>query len=683
MLTDDFNKYSKENNFNITAELITFTSDNSTVRTDSGKVTIQSLLQSRSKKYDIYLYNFSNVLDFHKHLMDLYNYIDSRIIDLYDSDIFKQTCIINNRLIGFPIHRSSTALYSNKKLLNRYNKRIPQTWEELYNTTNYIVEEERKLNNTRLLGLTGLFGDDVNGSIIIYEMLYSYRKSKELSYPDLKSKEAINAMKMYKKIYSIANSGFDKIFGTIYSGDSLFIRYWIYEDTYRLYNLSPLPGWKEGISASTLSGLDVGISNYISEEKKKAAVKVLEFFLSKEEQKKIVMAKKIYTGIKELYDDEELCSVINCEFYKNLQINLRYHYEVKDYDEYCGNVRKHVYGFVNGDKTVSEALNGIRNIIHINKITINGNDTSFGIILFIFIILLSLIFIGTSPLIVLPRFKPLFKFLPIDFWYVILLGILIHVASNFLDFGVIRISSCYLRVLLYSIGYTLIFVPLLYKLIVNFPQVNQFSKWIAQNRYIFLFTFILFDILLNYINLFSYYEVRTITSGNGKKYQDCRTKDTLSRYIAYLIIGYKLIISIGIGFLSFIEWNIKETKFDIHISISAIYINMLSIIMIIIFKFINFNSHITYCSLCKVFIFIIVITNYSVFIGIRLIIGIINKKASDQFDNINKFKQNQNNMSNISSQRSQITDTSNTSSSRIQNYKKVINFHYQTSISSN
>jgi len=49
--------------------------------------------------------------------------------------------------------------------------------------------------------------DDVNGSIIIYEMLYSYRKSKELSYPDLKSKEARDALEMYKKIYSIASSG--------------------------------------------------------------------------------------------------------------------------------------------------------------------------------------------------------------------------------------------------------------------------------------------------------------------------------------------------------------------------------------------------------------------------------------------------------------------------------------------
>jgi len=33
-------------------------------------------------------------------------------------------------------------------------------------------------------------------------MLYSFRKSEELSYPDLKSPEATNALTMLKKIYN-------------------------------------------------------------------------------------------------------------------------------------------------------------------------------------------------------------------------------------------------------------------------------------------------------------------------------------------------------------------------------------------------------------------------------------------------------------------------------------------------
>lgn len=37
-------------------------------------------------------------------------------------------------------------------------------------------------------------------------MLYSYRLSRELYYPKLKSQEAIDALEMYKKIYNIDNN---------------------------------------------------------------------------------------------------------------------------------------------------------------------------------------------------------------------------------------------------------------------------------------------------------------------------------------------------------------------------------------------------------------------------------------------------------------------------------------------
>jgi len=69
--------------------------------------------------------------------------------------------------------RAFTILYSNKKLLNKYKKPIPKTWEELYNTTNYIVEEEKKLNHTSLLGFTGLFGGN-NYFILFFFYLYVF-----------------------------------------------------------------------------------------------------------------------------------------------------------------------------------------------------------------------------------------------------------------------------------------------------------------------------------------------------------------------------------------------------------------------------------------------------------------------------------------------------------------------------
>jgi len=45
-------------------------------------------------------------------------------------------------------------LYSNKELLNKYNKPIPKTWDELIETCNYIMERE---NDPELICYNGLF----------------------------------------------------------------------------------------------------------------------------------------------------------------------------------------------------------------------------------------------------------------------------------------------------------------------------------------------------------------------------------------------------------------------------------------------------------------------------------------------------------------------------------------------
>jgi len=41
--------------------------------------------------------------------------------------------------------------------LKKHKKRIPKTWDELIETSKYILREEKKLNNTQLLAYNGLF----------------------------------------------------------------------------------------------------------------------------------------------------------------------------------------------------------------------------------------------------------------------------------------------------------------------------------------------------------------------------------------------------------------------------------------------------------------------------------------------------------------------------------------------
>jgi len=55
-----------------------------------------------------------------------------------------------------PVFLSYSVLYSNEELLKKYNREIPNTWEELIETAIFIVSKEFQLGNT-IVGYNGLF----------------------------------------------------------------------------------------------------------------------------------------------------------------------------------------------------------------------------------------------------------------------------------------------------------------------------------------------------------------------------------------------------------------------------------------------------------------------------------------------------------------------------------------------
>jgi len=83
--------------------------------------------------------------------------------------------------------------------------------------------------------------------------------------------------------------------------------------------VSAIPGWKEGITGSLTGGYNVGICKHIDEHRRKAAAEVVKFITSKEVQKKYVLQRYIYSAINSLYDDEEVCSIIECDIAKNVK----------------------------------------------------------------------------------------------------------------------------------------------------------------------------------------------------------------------------------------------------------------------------------------------------------------------------------------------------------------------------
>ena len=61
-----------------------------------------------------------------------------------------------------PVSIEYTVLYYNELLLNEYDEKPPETWDELIETTKHILSEEEKKGNTDLFGYNGLFPSNYN-----------------------------------------------------------------------------------------------------------------------------------------------------------------------------------------------------------------------------------------------------------------------------------------------------------------------------------------------------------------------------------------------------------------------------------------------------------------------------------------------------------------------------------------
>ncbi|KAL6609129.1 hypothetical protein U3516DRAFT_754851 [Neocallimastix sp. 'constans'] len=148
--------------------------------------------------YDLYFVDNEILLNNRKYFVNLYDYLPKEHINMYNPKLLP---ISNNKLYGLPLSIRFPVLYYNQTLLDKYELKKPSTWNELLNYGKYILEEEKKKNSTKLIGYNGLFDDNDNsnnntntninnsnsevGTNSIYEFIYSFRNDIKFSYPDL------------------------------------------------------------------------------------------------------------------------------------------------------------------------------------------------------------------------------------------------------------------------------------------------------------------------------------------------------------------------------------------------------------------------------------------------------------------------------------------------------------------
>ncbi|ORX81335.1 periplasmic binding protein-like II, partial [Anaeromyces robustus] len=424
-LVNRFNNYSKKNNLNITVNLNLLSPANSTAESLDFFTSIDSYLRKKSTKYDIYFYENIYTTKFEPHFINLKEWLPKEHIDMFTHVEKSESYFYNNKLVGLPAYLEHSIFYYNERLLNKYNKTVPRTWDDMIETGKYILDEEKKQNNTDLMGYSGGFIDDEIGTGGIYEFIYSFRDSIDDPLPEITSQNAVNALKTMKRIKNEISS--DSIFKSLdytirilKNGNGLFIKFghynWVISSDYKI---TILPGCKEGLSGSILGGYNIGISKYSDKEKLEASVVTLLYMTSKEEQRRVITDFKKFSGITSLYNDEIVCKLKElCEINKNVQPIGRPISLTDDYNEYSEKFRHYVYKYLYGDDSVDplEMLKKIDDLTRIHYISIYSKDSSIGIIITLSYIALSLIILSSSILLFIKKFKVCYVFMTKDFW---------------------------------------------------------------------------------------------------------------------------------------------------------------------------------------------------------------------------------------------------------------------------
>jgi len=644
---DSFNKYSKENNLNIKINIETISELNSTYTYDNMSLYVGELLKKKKSRYDIFFLD-NNYTSLHgPYLLDIGKYLPKEHVDMYNKKILSQIGIYKGKLVALPATICFNALFSNVVLLNKYNKPIPKTWSELVETSKYILEQERLKNNTDLVAYNGLY-DNAGALYSLTEFIYSCRDSYDSPFPELDSETAVNALELIKKIKDEISS--DAIYSSwgnfsilkLFDNTALFIKMYymsglIIEGSH--YEAAHMPGIKEGIYGTALVGYNIGIIGSIDEKKLMPAVEAVKYMTSRKIQKELVLLEYIISGISSLYEEEDICSKIRfCDLYRDPQAITVTNTLVNPNEDYSKKILEYLNDFLFKNGTTSVFIEKVQDLTKVYSFSFNPQKNSIGLIIFIVYIVTLILIIFSILLLQMGKVKSLYlSFLPESNWFIIIMGILMILSAGFTKFGTTDAVQCHLYCLFFSVGLTFIYVPILHKLIKNFPvDDNKYLLYIKNNGLLLFLVIIIIDLILNALTIIKPFQMKRNIISEGKNYWMCTSKNNIFlNVVIFTIIGYKILFALVMFLFIFMEWNLEKIKNDLRFIVTSMYMNIFGFFVLLIFSELNVNNYIVYYLIIEMLILIITLSNFTTLYLARLLIPKLFKvdETSELFEN--------------------------------------------------
>jgi len=283
-------------------------------------------LEAESPEVDVYQIDVIWPGDLAEHFIDFYDYGAEKVADKHFQAIIENNTTTDGRLVAMPWFTDAGLLYYRTDLLEKYDREVPETWDELEETARYIMEKEREAGNQDFYGYVWQ-GDAYEGlTCDALEWTYSNGGGQIVS-PD--QKITINNDKAIEIIRQAAGwvgtisptgvtgMGEEDARSMWEAGNALFMRNWPYayalgnqegKPTAGNFDVSPLPAGDSGKSAATLGGWNLGVSKYSNHPEE--AAKLAMFLAGEEVQKMRAVEGAFNPTIKSLYQDEEVLEAV-------------------------------------------------------------------------------------------------------------------------------------------------------------------------------------------------------------------------------------------------------------------------------------------------------------------------------------------------------------------------------------
>jgi len=664
IIENDFNNYSHRNNLNVTLKMEFFSEKNSTRNRNDHSSTIDSLLSRKSTKYDIYIFDPIYLKKLSSHFLDLKQHLPEEYIDSYSlKDIWK-ICVYEDKWVGLPLFIKFMVLYSNTNYLKKYNEDIPTTWDKLLEVGENIVKQERNNNNNmNFYGYNGLFPTSIesitSSMCSIYQYIYSNRDNVTSSFPKLESQLAIDALNKMKEIKNKISS--DEVFklnedqtvALMREGKNiLFTVFWdsVLPSDFDIYKKSILPGRMDGISGSCLGGYNIGISNYINEENKRGSIEVFKFIFSKEFQKEIIIKKfHQYSGIIDLYKDEEICSILKCDILNSLQLIER-PITIKNYETFEIKFINYFYDFLYGSKSAKEALQSIEDITKIYYMDLKDN---FSYIIFIIINVLFVVIVFSLVVKFIPKYSQYYQWLNFGTSTNYIITSFVTIYSMLAKFGEPTEFKCHAFLLMILTGYALVYTPTIFSLITYYPKSNRYFKWIKTHENLYICQYYIIEgFFFILAKIHPSYKIVEVPVENSKSFYQCRIdfSNKFGIVILSVEILFHLFLYVNIIRFLYIELN-NELYYLFAKVMSYIFVfDSIGMLIVLIIRVIDIKNYYIECIYPFVIIGVFVLKHiYLLFIRVLLEKPNLNQEDEDiikQIRRMTKSPSKNNNRSN-------------------------------------